>query len=184
MNKVFVVFAFITLGLSQSGCKFTPDFDNTPKITFKNLTLFRDEAKKDSIIMSIEYQDGDGDLGLEAIDRIREDSAFSQRKKNGDINYSFNNLRINLYVKRGGGNYELVKFTDPGASVYGFDNTFPPFIDRNNITPIKGTLQFYKLLIPGVALTAQVGDTLHYTIQIEDRQSHMSNIVTTTDFIF
>ncbi len=56
---------FIGITLIASSCFDAPQFPNTPKITFKNI-LFKDlNSGPDSLNLFIDFEDGDGDLGLD-----------------------------------------------------------------------------------------------------------------------
>jgi hypothetical protein len=51
--------------LLLAGCFEAPDFADTPKITFENVEFKQGSTDFDSLIISINYEDGDGDLGLD-----------------------------------------------------------------------------------------------------------------------
>lgn len=54
-----VTFAFV------SGCFEAPDFPDTPTIAFENVEFKEGASLFDSLIISIHYEDGNGDLGLD-----------------------------------------------------------------------------------------------------------------------
>src|SRR5688572_17534632 len=51
-----------------SSCFDPPEFDDIPKIDFEGLYfgVTPDDGEMDSVVLSIKFQDGDGDLGLES----------------------------------------------------------------------------------------------------------------------
>jgi len=58
---LFTLVTFVFL----SGCFEVPNFPNTPTITFENVEFKEGVTLFDSLIISINYQDGNGDLGLD-----------------------------------------------------------------------------------------------------------------------
>jgi hypothetical protein len=59
--KGFILFCF--LGGTISGCFDRPDFSNTPQISYERIQ-FKQSSETDSLILTIKFRDGDGDLGL------------------------------------------------------------------------------------------------------------------------
>jgi len=173
-----------------NGCNFTPTFDVAPKISYKSIGIYKvfDKSRStpsltlyyDSIPVSLEYQDGDGDLGLDSTDRSN--PLFMLNNFDGSINNHYNNYHIKMY-KKVKGIYTPVTFTGTSGSVNGFDETFPSLTDRNKPTVIKGTLKHYLRIDDQSKISAQIGDTIQYKIYIEDRQLHKSNEITTNDVV-
>lgn len=62
INTLFL-FAFLIL---LAGCFNAPDFNDSPRIEFKDLCfgIAADPQKSDSLVLEIDFEDGDGDLGL------------------------------------------------------------------------------------------------------------------------
>lgn len=57
---------FLTLLLSA--CYPTPDFSDTPAIKYNSLKYINYENDRDSLILKFNFEDGDGDIGLDAED--------------------------------------------------------------------------------------------------------------------
>lgn len=55
---------FIFLLLSASSCYEEPEFPVEPEISFKDVTFYDTPEPTDSLVISIGFKDGDGDLGL------------------------------------------------------------------------------------------------------------------------
>src|SRR5436189_1142907 len=58
----------VILAVFVAACADPPQYSNTPEIIFDNI-IFRDVADPsavDSLIISVRFKDGDGDLGLDA----------------------------------------------------------------------------------------------------------------------
>ncbi len=54
------------LGLAATSCYKAPEFANEPEISFNNIVFSKgtEELEPDSLILTINFKDGDGDLGL------------------------------------------------------------------------------------------------------------------------
>ena len=68
--KQISIYSLALLGLSSlTGCFEAPDFPNTPMITFNKVKFVKAPSNKtnvaDTLLITINYQDGDGDLGLD-----------------------------------------------------------------------------------------------------------------------
>lgn len=55
--------AIIPVLLLASACYRAPDFPETPEISFNDITFY-DTPSQDSLVLTVNFQDGDGDLGL------------------------------------------------------------------------------------------------------------------------
>jgi|GEM_PF-1304851 len=67
MKHSFVLFIIIaTSVLVFNSCKKQPDFSNVPQISFETMKQYRTTGSnpEDSILITLSFQDGDGDLGL------------------------------------------------------------------------------------------------------------------------
>jgi len=67
-NKILYIPALLLLMLA---CTSEPDFSYVPSISFNSIQLLTTEkqgllgiSKKDSVIITVDFQDGDGDLGF------------------------------------------------------------------------------------------------------------------------
>jgi hypothetical protein len=68
MKPVKSVFLFVISLVTFSSCFNPPEFDDTPQIDFKGV-YFKDAqaiGQKDSLVLTISFRDGNGDLGLTA----------------------------------------------------------------------------------------------------------------------
>ena len=73
-NKSFLYSLTISIALFVWSCVKEPEFSTTPAISFSSIQKitktsndgFGGKTKIDSIIMSIRFEDGDGDLGITA----------------------------------------------------------------------------------------------------------------------
>ena len=65
ISKVLLLLFIISTGV-LSGCYNPPEFPIEPTIKFSDIIFKQVENRPDSLILVIEFQDGDGDLGLRA----------------------------------------------------------------------------------------------------------------------
>ena len=171
-KSIFFLLGLVIFGViaSLSGCYKEPVFDVTPSISFKDI---RKEivinqfngTKIDSIIISIGFQDGDGDLGY---------NDAEIKKATADLNNPNFNYVAKLFEQKKG------KFTELnilGVPTSGF---FQRLKVSDKLSPIEGSLDYY-LTFPQ-AFTPKK-DTIKLQIYIKDRAGHTSNTVETTPIV-
>ena len=160
-------------GGALSGCLNPPDYADAPSIgdaqvSFQQRLTGR-LGVRDSLVLRVSYQDGNGDLGLSTGDTS---GVYSFR--GGNRNYF--NYFLQPYVKDAQGNFQP-KFT----SLLGeYNGRFPRITaDGSKAAPVKGTLNYSQAF--GLGLPFRPGDVVHFVISIQDRGLHESNQVTTND---
>jgi len=161
MKKVSVLVVFSVVAL-LTGCYNDVSFDTTPYIEFKNVskeTMLDDfsGSKKDIVTISVHFEDGDGDLGLN-----EEERKVAVEKQ--DFNYM---LRI---YRSKNGVFQEVQQKVPES---GF---FMRLKDDGKSGPIEGTLD-YSLVYFHNSIDAKGKDSLKYQITIKDRAGNISNTV-------
>src|SRR5690606_31669382 len=79
-NKIFPLF----LLLACLGCFSVPEYDRSPEIEFADIQNFlrideRSGGYKDSVVISVRFKDGDGDLGYDSweIDSLKKKGVAS-----------------------------------------------------------------------------------------------------------
>ncbi|MDX2302147.1 MAG: hypothetical protein NW226_05070 [Microscillaceae bacterium] len=171
-----LVLGFIFIGIQA--CYKKPDFDFAPKIEFDKVQVFppsSDLIPQDSVVISIKFQDGNGDLGLTSEDRTvapyQEFLIFE-----GDT--TRNPFHFNYFVdvfKLQGENFVPVVF--PNAEL-NFNGAFQPlFEDPEREGPLEGVLNYGLKITLGS--TFKANDVLKFRIQIADRTLNLSNIIET-----
>ncbi|WP_026999038.1 hypothetical protein [Eisenibacter elegans] len=93
-------------------CYLKPEFDTRPKIKFesiRSIQLTENGLTRDSIIIAIEFQDGDGDLGLSATDT---NPPFQELNADGTPNEFFFNYFVRMFRRQNGQYVEFI-FPDP-----------------------------------------------------------------------
>lgn len=161
--------SFSLLVLVMGGCFQEPQYPNVPKIDFKGFSRYAlatgtgvGQSKRDSLIITIGFKDGDGDLG-------------------NDLPIGSNDLT--RYMQAGGwGNYKIRTFRLENnhykEQTSGENNflTFPRLESGDIKRPIEGNLEFKQVYTYGRLLKIY---PTKYRIQIRDRMLNISNEIET-----
>ena len=176
--------ALLTLGgAGASSCLKAPDFPLTPAITFRSLTStytprISGASAKNLLEFAVDFQDGDGDLGLDAID-VTVPPYNSPTGGHNNLSTGYNYF-IQAFKKDKNGKF--MPFITTTGSVGEYDGRYPRLETSTDgkAAPLKGTLR-YKLLLSIDQLSYFPGDVFRFDISIMDRAFHESNTVTTSE---
>lgn len=157
MKKVSGFIILVAIG-SLIGCYKETTFDVKPAIEFKTLKKEiridqSDGTKKDSVILTIKFQDGDGDLG------------FSEEEKKVAVLKNDFNYIMRIFRKKKGVFTEYIQ-TVP------YSGYFPSLNPNGKTGPIEGTLD-YSMVFPHNF--TPVKDSLKFQVIIKDRAGNISN---------
>ncbi|MCU0390311.1 MAG: hypothetical protein MUE81_04275 [Thermoflexibacter sp.] len=176
-TKIIIFLVFI--GLIATACFREPNYADTPAIAFESIRNTPINSSSDSVIITIAYQDGDGDMGLASTDTM---PPFQRTASNGQPNQFFNNYFLNIY-KRVNGRYVPVIFNEPSFTL----NSRYPRLNGSRQSAIEGSLRFTVPFFYGLfsAYSPRINrnDTIRFDVQVVDRALNKSNIVETTDII-
>ncbi len=176
MRKILYVFGMLGLVCACTG---VPEFSNIPLISYNNVRVITKEepgllnvTKKDSVVVSINFQDGDGDLGFTA------DELAVFKKIYGD---SLKTYVIDVFVKKNG------KFLESKPKEkFGGDVLFH-LKEGSKSGPIEGVLDysvnFEYGLYQGIPYMTGKNDTLKFAVTIKDRALNVSNKIETNEFV-
>ncbi|MCS6822695.1 MAG: hypothetical protein NZ529_00250 [Cytophagaceae bacterium] len=145
-----------------SACRVVPEYDVVPEIEFytvKKIEKIYDNvflSFKDSVIISIRFKDGDGDLGMDENDRRSNPGVYNyvlhvDRKRNGTY------VRDSTY-------YEQFQLLSPKSATGPIDG----ILHNSKTFP-------YPFYFPN--------DTLRFSVTIYDRAGNRSNTVETPEVI-
>ncbi|HEV7380050.1 MAG TPA: hypothetical protein VGN64_09670 [Dyadobacter sp.] len=170
--------AFLLSAVAISACVDIPDFSDTPTIYYNSLSQFTQidtidagtpaayVTRSEMVVLSIRFEDGDGDLGVSV-----------QDVQNPAVPAAYANVP-------GWGkpaNFEVVTMTkQPNGSwqerVFPADSTqmFPVLKPDGKPGPIKGVLDMY---ISHPITNSQTMATRRYKVRVIDRAYHISNQV-------
>ena len=162
-----IIYLFICCSLLLVSCVDVPNFDNTPRISFNNIEKFVvfdsfSQSYSDSVVITIDFEDGDGDLGISSAERSDTNLINSIYKEWG--NYEYSALRLV------NGRYEEVPTSVSGKLF------FPILKPDGKPGPIKGKLDFSVIYFQD-RFTRPA--TVKYRIRIRDRALRVSNLIET-----
>jgi hypothetical protein len=177
------IIAFGWSGLGLSGCDPGRDFSVIPEIAPKSVvtrdSLLPSNLRLVKVLVTITWQDGDGDLGV-----------MPDNTDPNDLNYI-----INLYKRKNG---EFVRVDPLSSFPTGFNGRFPNLNPEGSTSTkafkLRGELR-YDVKSPGFTVTPptivgtvggvnealRAGDVIRFTVQIKDRAGHASNEITTQE---
>ena len=161
MRVIKGLFLFCFLGIAFSACFNEPEFSIVPKISF-NKIVFRDAADglSDTLILHLDFKDGDGDLGLDEDQRAAPfnaayyflgDGLGDTTKVDTDVVFDTNGREYTL-LRSSGMPGKLVTNKTRNNPAYAY---LPPFPDCLQYSPDE-------LLVPAGAIDAtyKIIDTL------------------------
>lgn len=161
------IFGFILLAFTILACNQKPDFPLEPSITFGKITNTPIEDKnsstpsrkvfKDSLSITINFRDGNGDLGVNEADK-------NKLSEKGEFNYI-----VRRFIRVKGKYYEF----NPIPSHSG---NFITLKQGAKAGPIEGFINYAIEFLP---LNGTKKDTVKFEIQIVDRAKNASNAVMT-----
>ncbi|MGI4885773.1 MAG: hypothetical protein ACRYFR_12515 [Janthinobacterium lividum] len=155
-----------------SSCLNPPDYSSTPSIDNPQLTSTRlgtGGARRDSMVISVTYQDGNGDLGLSDADIA---GAFANNPKNYFLQPQLKDATTGLFAD----------FTTSTIALGQYNGRFPRITaDGTKEAPVKGTLLYGQAFLLGSPF--RPGQEVRFVVSIQDRGLNKSNTVTTNSII-
>ena len=151
------------------GCITEPKFPKEPRIFFESIRKNNvPQIGVDSVIITIRFEDGDGDLGLTEPQQANEDPW-----KDGKVF----NYEVETLVKRGN---TWQDYTDRQGLKVNLSGNFTPLVEpTSKPSPIEGTLDRSIVVFKNLRNPSIPNDTLKFNILIRDRALHESNRVET-----
>jgi hypothetical protein len=171
-----------------TGCLSAPSYSNTPEISFERIDRTRYNTTTggivDSVFITINFQDGDGDLGLSNTEATS--APF------GSSSTPYRNHLVTPFIKNPStGRYDSARTVYPYLPKVSYYSTFDHVSNTtdNRASPLRGTLTRRfgfalgsPFLNPNYTPTATTQE-VKFTISIFDRAKHRSNEVETTSII-
>ena len=163
-----------------SGCITEPKFPKEPRISFESIQKINKPAvigqvgggERDSVIITIRFEDGDGDLGL--IKGQANEEPWKTELRNYDVQ---------TFVKRGN---TWEDYKEQGKKINQSGNFVfdPPVVGPSSKpSPIEGTLDYSLIFYQNKIKPSTPNDTVKFNIFIRDRARHESNRVETAPII-
>ncbi len=185
------IFFFLIGALLVYSCIQEPDYPNEPAIEFSKVVQ-ENGTNLDNVTVEVTFQDGDGDLGLDASEvdsypdygeyMVDEFGNILIDENTGDSipNPFFFNYFIDILKRGADGEYTLVEF--PGN--ISFNGRYPILNELMNETALEGELRHTMQIEYGfVASPIKRGDVIKFEVQIADRAKNLSNKVMTDSII-
>lgn len=165
MKRLYKNTCFFAISmLLISGCIKRPEYPDVPEISFLRFETLKDSFGKDkSGLLTIEFTDGDGNIGLSQEDTL---APFNV---SGEHYYNFYSV---FYQKK---NNTFEPIPTP------YNARIPRISASDEDKDIKGEIQI-EIDLTFLPLVLQ-SDTIRFDIQIEDRDFNKSNTVTTPIFV-
>ena len=174
MNLFRTLGAVALLALAATGlnsCIQAPDYSDTPSINEQGITSFRKSGTlglRDSVEIALNFEDGDGDLGLGDGDTT---GVYAYKK---GANRYFNNFFVKAFYKNRTTNTFVPLPLIPG---FGYDGRFLRLTEVDaRPGPLKGVLRYaiiFSLIDPATA----PGTEIQLQVSIADRALRESNVV-------
>ncbi|MDQ4140206.1 MAG: hypothetical protein M3142_06745 [Bacteroidota bacterium] len=173
-NTLSIFSLLLLLSALLSFCHTPPKFPIEPNISFKKVVPYHfteNGQPKDSIVVIIRFEDGDGDLGLTDADNQPPFNPAGQNQPQGEFFY---NYFIKMFIKRNG---VFEEFQFPSAG--GLNGRFFPLAPDGRTGPLEGDLNYGFVIRPGRNFV--VGDVVKFEVYIVDKKLHISNKITTDE---
>lgn len=162
MKTIFRFFLTIfILSAATTGCWTPPSYSPVPEIVFNSMDKFEviepfSKSKQDSVVITIDFKDGDGDLGESTDNR-------------GNANYNtWGNYELRTFKKVSGNKFEEVILA-ANAKLF-----FPVLKPDRKKGPIEGKLD-YAVYFPYSKNSKLT--TVKFQIRVRDRALNVSNAV-------
>lgn len=179
MRYILSIFLILSSIVLLQTCIVKPDFSEVPEIYFEGIqkiSLNTDGIKSDSIIISVHFKDGNGDLGLGSGDTL---SPYQEKNSDGTPNPFFYNYFVTMEKKTSTG-YTPIVFTGPNLN-----GRFPVLNTESKAIPIEGTLRrginIYLFSYPVINIPKN--SYVRFKIQIADKALNKSNTITTDSLL-
>ncbi len=163
-NKILPLFLLVAC----LGCFSVPVYDRSPAIEFADIQNFlrideRSGGYKDSVVISVRFRDGDGDLGYDSWE------IDSLKKKGVASNFIVTQYRKNK------GKYEVFTPVEP------YDEFFHR-LSGDKPGPIEGVIHYSGIQVYH-SFYPYPKDTVKFEISIRDRLGNLSNKVMTDSVV-
>ncbi|WP_223650783.1 hypothetical protein [Hymenobacter psoromatis] len=174
--------ALLATGLG--GCLQAPDYSTTPSISNNNVRVssFKSTVPGgqsiDSVYITINYQDGDGDLGLSGDEsKVAPYTYPSLFNNNYFIEPTVKYVGTTTYV------VPILQYNNTPAAPGTFNARFDHItgLTDSKTAPIKGTLT--RTFAFGRGDYFNAGDVVRFDVSIADRALHVSNVIRTDSIV-
>lgn len=168
--------ALVLLALTLTACREEPNYSDIPHIEFDRVEQYTyfipDERRfQDTLIVALDFQDGDGNLGLLRSSATGQDSGPDFEPPFDQDSEFYNNFFAELQFKRGS------NYVDSDVV---FSGRFPRLSSDDKNEPLEGEIRY---TISNFSSDFFPTDTVRFEIFIYDRALNKSNVVYTSDVV-
>ncbi|WP_070137968.1 hypothetical protein [Crocinitomix algicola] len=163
-TKISLFFSIVAIGLTLIGCFKREEYPVEPSISNPVIVDY-----KDSIYISFDFTDGDGDIGLSPEEL---DPPFNEDS------YYYYNIYIDYYEKDDEDGW--VRGRDVNGDSVVFPYRIKPIIVKGKARGIKGTMDVS--VIEYRNKSSEQSDTIKYAIKLIDKALNESNLIETEPF--
>ncbi len=160
------IVGLMAVALGLNSCYEAPNYSPTPEISFNSITKFTVDdsfskgAKRDSVVITIDYKDGDGDLG--EVVSGRDNPKY----------YDWGNYELRTFRKEANGSFKELILPE-NKNLF-----FPELVKNSKATNrksvIEGTLDYASFFNYAKLNKLSV---VKFQIRIRDRALNVSNMV-------
>jgi hypothetical protein len=173
MIRTLLLLAFTgLLGLSVSSCINPPEYPKEPSISFNSIKAQRVNLITgiyDTITVTVDFKDGDGDLGLS---NDETQPPYQELNSDGTRNKYYNNYFFTPQVRQTNGSFVDL----PLPSNFNYNSRFPRLAPNEKEAPLKGDLSFGQKFFLG---SFPSGSVVRFKVKIVDRALNESNEIVT-----
>lgn len=170
--------ALLLLALLVSGCREEPNYPDEPAISFDRVdqyTYTKNRITFDSLVVVVDFTDGDGNLGLRRTPTGNSDPDF--QPPFDQTSPYFNNFFANLQIKRGS---IYVPYPFPVTSL-NLNGRFPRLSTDDQDETLEGEIRYTLTNFSNDIFDPR--DTVRFEIYIYDRALNKSNVVYSDDVV-
>lgn len=170
--------------LGMTSCITSPDFSDTPSIDFARIdySIYDDPqqlAKFDRFVITINYRDGDGDLGLSTENGSADlQMPYALNDANGRPNRFYNNYFLTIEQRNAQGQF-VPYVPDPTNFGFTYASRYPVLNSTGRKQPLRGTLTFGDSESGNVQFFRGAifpsGTVVRFRLSIADRALNLSN---------
>ena len=157
--------------VTVSACITEPNYSKTPAISFKSLVKYTlaagtgvGQTRRDSVVTTISFQDGDGDMGEDVNDTTRIKQLFT--------NETWGNYELKTFQFSNGKFTELI--LPANGKLY-----YPRLTKDGQKGSIEGTLDFSQKFFYQTGTSGYKMVPVKFQIRVRDRAFNVSNTIET-----
>lgn len=170
-NNIYIL--LISFLAALSGCFGKPNFSDTPSISYRSMAFIEGgDFKQDTIAITINYRDGNGDLGLNSADT---NAPYQRLLGNGGFNPDYFNITVDCFQRKANGRIDSI----PMPSLSSIDGTFYgrfPRIRPEKSGALEGTLRYD---LKSFYFFDDTVSEVCFKLQIQDRSLNKSERIIT-----